>query len=217
VKIMSDTALDDVRALKKKATAFRNRGDFDRAQKMLDSAIATLDELETSTSSSIAQEARLELADTWGMKGGVYRRAGDVNAALKAYERGYELEKKDEVVTYNLSNLIVLNVTALHRSPLDPKIRSAVEEAIKLLEKHTAGARRDEWWAWCDLAQFYFLHEEPEKARAAYVEGKNRTGPRLDELKRYAEVLAELANGVEAIAPQIAESIRKLIGDAIRQ
>ncbi len=139
----------EARALKKRATPLRNRGQLDRALETLDRAIQLLESLraEPDLTQVLAKEVRAELADTFGMKGGIFRRAGDLDAALTAYSTGREMEIQDGQSTYNLSNVITLSITQKGLSPTDPAIRTDLKRAIEHLETEIAGARSDEWWA----------------------------------------------------------------------
>jgi tetratricopeptide (TPR) repeat protein len=207
---MAESGLDQARDLKKKATALRNRGQYDRAQQTLDEAVKLLSALLEGGElpAREAKEIRAELADTFGMKGGVFRRAGNLSAALAAYREGREVEKIDQESTYNLSNVITLSVTQNERSLNDPTLREDVARAIEHLKREVAGPRRDEWWAWSDLGQFYLLHNEPDKARLCYSNGRRRAGPTAEEIKRHIAILAELAEHAAASVPEIAANIR---------
>jgi tetratricopeptide (TPR) repeat protein len=212
-RIDESAVLKEAQALKGNATALRNLEDYDKAQQSLDKAIAllssALDEVRPSAPS--ARELRAALADTFGMKGGVFRRSGDIAAALAAYREGRSLEDIDKESTYNLSNVIALSVTAEGRSPSgDPALRKDIESAIERLERATKGSRKDEWWAWSDLAQFYLLHNEPDMARLSYTNGKE-AGPTKKEIQRSIAILEELAGCLTVTAPEIAANIRTAI------
>ena len=212
---MTDPRLDEARALKKKATALRNRGQLPRALETLDEAIRILEPLpaDADVSAAVVKEVRAELADTLGMKGGTFRRAGDLDAALAAYTAGREIEVADQQSTYNLANVIALRITHEGRSPEDPAIRADLARAIAHLEAETSGPRSDEWWAWSDLAQFYLLTGEPGKARASYATATTKTGATAEEIKRHAAVLEELERKTAASAPEIAKTIRAAIDE----
>ena len=65
---------------------------------------------------------RMERADTYGMKGGVYRRLGQEEKALDMYEEGLKEEEKDKESTYNLVNTITLAVSLGRSNPTDPRM-----------------------------------------------------------------------------------------------
>lgn len=215
---MSDPRLDEARALKRKATALRNRGQLPRAQDTIDEAILILDALgrKSEMPQGSLAEVRAELADTYGMKGGILRRMGDWNAALRAYKAGAGIEEKDDSGTYNRSNVITLSITANGLAPTDPEIRKILEDVIVHLESETAGPRSDEWWAWSDLAQFYLLRGEPTKARECYAQAISRTGATAEEIKRHAAILNELAEATATTSPEVAASIRAAVRELTR-
>jgi tetratricopeptide (TPR) repeat protein len=208
---------NEVRALKARATALRNRGQFERAQEALDRAIHILEALRGEPATpAVAKEIRAELADTHGMKGGIFRRAGNLAEALGAYRRGREIEVQDLESTYNLSNTITLSITQERQSPEDPRIRADLARVIELLQVQTAGPRSDEWWAWSDLAQFHLLNGNPDAARACYAKAISGTGATADEIKRHVAILRELEQVAEETAPAIAQSLRSAITDLTR-
>jgi tetratricopeptide (TPR) repeat protein len=213
---MPDPRMAEAQALKKRATALRNRGEFKRALETLDGAIRILQTQRPGYEPTPidAKEVRAELADTYGMKGGIFRRAGELDTALAAYTTGAGIEESDNLpATYNRSNLITLSITAKGLSPTDDAIRKHLASVIGHLEVQTAGPSRDEWWAWSDLAQFYLLNGEPDKARDCYATAINKTGATPGEIERHATILGELADKLASSAPEIAASICTAIGE----
>ena len=211
--------LAEARALKERATALRNHGELRQAQETLDEAIRVLATpiSEHQPTTTDAGELRAELADTYGMKGGIFRRAGELYAALKAYETGAEIEDSDKLsTTYNRSNVITLSITEKGLNPTDHDIRELLANVIRELESETAGTRRDEWWAWSDLGQFYLLDGEPDKASASYKNAISKTGATADEIKRHITILGELADKTAGTAPEIAANIRDMIEEIPR-
>jgi tetratricopeptide (TPR) repeat protein len=214
-RIDEHALLKEARDLKEDATASRNLEEYDEAQKTLDEAIALLSSQmeEIGWSALTAKDIRTELADTFGMKGGVFRRSGNIAEALNAYRKGQSLEDIDKESTYNLSNVIALSITADRRSPNDPALRKDIESAIERLERATKGKRKDEWWAWADLAQFYLLHNEPDTARSRYARGRREAGPTKNEIRRNIAILEELAGYMAGTAPEIAANLREAIAE----
>ena len=159
-------------------------------------------------------EVIAEIADTHGMKGGVFRRIPDLDAALAAYTTGAEIEvSKGLRSTYNRSNVIALSITAKGAKPTDPAIRNQLVNIIQTLEADIEGPRSDEWWAWADLAQYQLLNGKPEKARKSHQNGLSKTGATAEEIKRHALVLDELAGRTASTAPAISASIRAAIDE----
>src|SRR5688500_11303579 len=91
--LMTDTRLNEARDLKERATALRKRGQLDRALSVLDQAIKLLTQLRLEADTT---EIRTELADTYGMIGGVRRRQHEPKAALEAYREGRKFEEIDK-------------------------------------------------------------------------------------------------------------------------
>jgi tetratricopeptide (TPR) repeat protein len=208
--------IDEIRALKRKGTALRNIKDFDAALSEFDSAI---DELKTLLGQKGLNDQelrilRVELADTYGMKGGTYRRMvaepNRLSLALAAYRLGRDLEEVEQQSTYNTSNVIILAVTHDKRNPLDPDLREDISRVIEQLEKETEGPRADEWWAWSDLAQFLLLKNDLPNARESYRRGL-LTGPTAQELKRHLEILHELREATRDCAKELSNDIETAV------
>jgi tetratricopeptide (TPR) repeat protein len=193
------------RDFKDRAIALRNREQYDRAVATLDEALQELRALKPDGPSE-ERELRGEIADTYGIIGGVYRRAGETARALDAYRKGATEEEKDRLSTYNVSNVITLAITFEKHSPEDPEVRGLIDRVIEQLERETASARQDEWWAWFDLGQSYLLSGRAADARRCY-ELAIATGPRTDDIDRHAHILEELCQATKTTAPQISRDI----------
>jgi tetratricopeptide (TPR) repeat protein len=206
------STVDDVRTAKLWAIAMRNLGDLDSAMKLLDDASATLERMRNGIglSPGAAAEIRVELSDTFGMKGGVYRRQNRLHDAYGEYKKGREVEKIDEQSTYNLSNVIALGVAEERISPLEPGMKADIEQAIAELNKKTAGTRTDEWWAWSDLGQLYLLRADDARALDAY-ERARRTGPATDEYQRHIAGLRQLLEVTSKTAREVAAAIERAL------
>lgn len=203
----------DIREIKREATAARNLEEWDEAIRLFNDAVAALNELleNTGADEKKAREIRTELADTYGMKGGTYRRMGELSNALAAYRRGLDLERVDKRSTYNASNVVTLGITLENMSPLQPEIQEDLDRVIMELEDATTeGGRGDEWWALSDLGQFYLLRNLPDKAREAYRRALKK-GPTTDELIRHCQILEELRNATRTNAPEISRNIDEIL------
>jgi tetratricopeptide (TPR) repeat protein len=206
------STVDDVRSVKLWAIAMRNLGDFDSAMKLLDDASAPLERMRSDLglSPGAAAEVRVELADTYGMKGGVYRRQNRLHEAYGEYKKGREVEKIDEQSTYNLSNVIALGVAQERISPLEPGMKADIDRAIAELNKKTGGTRTDEWWAWSDLGQLYLLQANDARALEAY-EHARKTGPATAEYQRHLAGLRQLLEVTVKTAPDVAHAIERAL------
>lgn len=192
------------------ATALRNDGKFDQSLELLDSAIEQLTARRAKAADAeTSRRLQEDLAEAYGMKGGVHRRhltePNHLDLALESYQEGCRIERVLEHSTYNSSNVITLAITH-QKKPLDSELRKDLERVIKSLERETKGKRSDEFYAWADLAQFYLLRGDESRARDAYREALNQ-GPSAAALKRHIEILRELAEGIRASAPDTADSI----------
>jgi tetratricopeptide (TPR) repeat protein len=209
-----EARLDELVALKQKATALRKSGELDLALatlNLVEKGLATM-QAERRDDPKLVTQLRAELADTFGMRGGVHRRRNDLAAALADYKKGLDEEKEAGQSTYNLGNVITLSITLNHESPNDPQMRRRLDRAIELLERQTQSSRGDEWWALSDLGQFYLLRGDLDAARAAYARGR-RLGPSREESGRHVDVLEELANAVKQNDGDLTQKMAVLIGE----
>lgn len=212
-----ESKLDDIRKLKSKGTGFRNLKNFKKALEIYEQAIAELRALDASNQvlESEAGDVRAELADTYGIEGGTYRRWADLpnhlDLALERYRTGLEIERIDKRSTYNASNVITLAITQ-EKKPLDAAIMEDLDRVIQGLEAYTAGPRADEFWAWADLGQFYLLRNDLEQARASYRSALER-GPTTAELRRHIEILHELVEATRASAKELSLNVQAVIAE----
>lgn len=121
--------LDEVLALKASAKSARADGDWDAAIADLQEAVEILTEMMGYGSSPTAHQVAAELADTYGMIGGIERRWGlsaagedrrrHLEQSVTAYDTGFDLEQRlaraDES-TYNRVNRLIGRVL------LDPDV-----------------------------------------------------------------------------------------------
>jgi hypothetical protein len=186
---MIENVLSEVKGLKNDAKLLRDIGDTDGAIGVLSKAIASVEAAGAGPlSSDESDRLKSQLADLWGMKGGVYRRAGELTEALKAYETGLGYESGD---SYNLTNSITLQLI------IDPtrlkELTPAIEAARDKVEKQIQSHRRGQWWAWADLALLEVLSGREESAFAAY-RNFGMTGARPSDYDSTTSVLEELSS-----------------------
>lgn len=117
-----------------------------------------------------------QLADFWGIRGGLYRSrgsalpdgSGDLETAIQAYDRGavYELSERFGLLnSYNTVNRLVLRIIrqpdileAEEAVPGDTKrMADLLEDAAKLIEAQLDKGRTDVAWALADLAMIELL------------------------------------------------------------
>jgi hypothetical protein len=147
---------------------------FDRAAHTLREAIGYLEGLGVpdprATDPATGEEVEIarQLADCWGMLGGIHRTAGDLDAARVAYDRGAEYESTPRfriLNTYNQVNGLVIRILAhpefLSRpggmvddvpgqppQPMGALLARAADEIQRQLD----AGREDIPWALADLA-----------------------------------------------------------------
>jgi tetratricopeptide (TPR) repeat protein len=158
-----------------------------------------------------ARVARRELAsalvDCYGMLGGAYRRAGDLDRSIEAYDAGqaYEWDANYDVQnSYNITNAIAVRIL---RDPGSlASLHDQIGKAIELIRKQVNGKRRNQWWAWADLGELRLLAGRFDEAREAYREFRQR-GPRAADYESTVAVLEELAKAVAGVDERVAAAI----------
>jgi tetratricopeptide (TPR) repeat protein len=185
---MTQNVLLTIKDLKKKAKLLRDIADYGRALVTMQQGIDLLEGAkESSLTSTETEQLHSELADCWGMKGGIHRRAGELEQALAAYLRGCEFEKDD---SYNLVNSIVVELL-IHPDRLGallPRIETARTEVERQIRSHRSG----QWWAWADLGLLGLLLDDLADAEQAYRQF-TRTGARPSDYDSAISVLEQLA------------------------
>lgn len=157
------------------------------------------------------QEIALELADCFGITGGIYRRKGDIGEAIKMYEKGYEYEKNPDYNiqdSYNMTNRIVLRI--LNEPHLVEQLMPKIEEALSIIQKQVEGPRRRQWWARADLGLLYILTKDEKRGLDAYREFKDY-GALPKHYDSSIAVLIELKGRLEKVDQTIYSSIEKAI------
>lgn len=211
----ADKILTDVRGLKTRATALRNRGNPEGGLEPLADAVRLLEPAVAAAATKPDPDARLselrkELADAYGMMGGLERRRNRLAEALALYRKGSELEALDPGSSYNLGNAIVLSITVERQDPGTSPLKEQIAALMQILQPRVQGrnaVRADEWWAWSDLGQAYLLSGQVDRAAKAYERGLE-SGPAAGDIKRSAALLGELATALPATAAHLAGPIR---------
>lgn len=164
--------LETVLALKASAKSARNDGDLRLALEELGEAVELLEDELTMAEEGSTLHSRLtaELADSFGMIGGVERRWGLVQdgddrrrrlkRSVAAYDRGFSSEAglaRSETTTYNRINRLVGRVM------IDPDVltgstmRRDLQEAEEIVAEQLASTRQKDPWCWSDLATIRLL------------------------------------------------------------
>lgn len=225
VLTIPNDVLRKVKHLKENAKTNRDFEDYGYALNNLNDAIDLLfKSFNYSTPSSIESSEyemsiKKELADCYGMKGGIYHRLAkksdfeeNIRKAVNMYLEGlkYEDETGD---SYNLTNSIVTPIL------LDPanleKQQKKIQEKLAIVQEQVLGKRKDQWWAWADLGLFKLLCNDKEGALDAYKQFK-RVGARAQDYKSVVSVLSSLWERLQETKSPEAEEVRQSAGDAIQ-
>ncbi|MGD9705181.1 MAG: tetratricopeptide repeat-containing protein [Acidimicrobiia bacterium] len=216
--------LDEVLALKASAKSAREDGDWQGAIDDLQDAIELLQRLVSDAPTRRSEQLHSELADCYGMIGGIQRRWAllldeperrrRLEASVDAYDEGYRYEKDltTNASTYNrinrLTGRVLLDPEVLrdHTGAVDVPAELGVAESV-LLEQLGSQRMRDPW-GYADLAMIRLLRGTTDST-SAYRE--------LDRMKPpsfvYESALAaleplELAAG--PLVPEIALAVQYL-------
>jgi len=202
--------LKQVDSLKLSAEVNKDFEDYDEALKDLDKAInllsPTLKELKAMNPEDAKQyfpwrhKFARELADCYGMKGGNYRRKGELEEAEVMYRKGSGFEIKYSIPdTYNRTNVIVLQ---LLRDPnCHEKLVEMIQGVRQIVQDQVEGKNKNKWWAWADFGLLNLLsvnleatkHQElyQKEAQEAYKKFKD-TGAGKQDFESTIEVLEQL-------------------------
>lgn len=189
--------LKNIRELKTKAKNRRDLERYESAASFLEKAIQLMEKaLTTSTEANWKAMLFSELADCYGLLGGIKRRWGlsmadpiersrRLRESFFAYNRGYhEYEAHEELKisnSYNLLNRLVsfllFNPSSLNDAPVKLpdgqilSIKNELESAEKNISYHLALERRGDIWALADLALVNLLldRESPSVAYASFI------------------------------------------------
>lgn len=149
-----------------------------------------LNDLGDRVASDAGSEAARLLADHHGQLGGIYRRADLLNQAKKHYAEGADIEREWNLdVTYNRTNHLVVSV--LLQPDRVPELAPEISSVAETIGRQVLRDRRNEWWAWADLALLNLLSGRPADALWAYHRFTG-TGPRRRDYESALSVLLDV-------------------------
>jgi hypothetical protein len=211
---MRDRRLDKADGLADEARRLSAAGDHAGAERLHRQAIALCREVyaeqELDAEDGVADPveqgvAAHALADHLGRLGGSLRRADRLDASLRAYNEGAELERRWRLDdTYNRTNAITLTVEL--RPERIPTLERDVEEVLRILRRQVEGSRRGQWWAWSDLGLLSLLigrQADADWAYDRYLDCK----PRKVDITSTVDILHRLHRAVEPIQPDQAAAV----------
>lgn len=189
---MSDLA-NEVETYKVRSRRFRNRaltaieeGDaeqarmaFEKSRGAIKEALRYLQELgapdpEVGAEGSESEtEVAKQLADCWGVLGGVWRAQGELASAREAYDKGYRYESSRRfniLATYNRVNRLIVRILQNPELLADPPplitdmeeherktMPELLGEAAEEIKRQMHAGRQDKAWAAADLAMVRLL------------------------------------------------------------
>jgi hypothetical protein len=217
--------LDQVLALKASAKSARDDNDWDGALSDLHEAIDVLQDLADASQPPPSWLAS-ELADTYGLIGGIHKRWGllldgeqrqrHLAESMAAYDKGFMYERElqpNDANTYNRVNRLVSRVlldklVLLRDVAGGSQMVEELREAEEILVQEIGTARQKDPWAYCDLGTIRLLRGKPDAL------------PTLHELDRlrppsfvYESTLATLQPLCEVasdLRPDLAQAITQL-------
>jgi len=213
--------LEEVLGLKDGAKSARDLGDWPGALADLQDALDVLDAMEDEGSEDIVAE----IADTYGMIGGIERRwalategvdrAEHLDKSRQAYDDGFEREDRlgsGEPTTYNRINRIVARVLirpsilAAEQGDIDVSAELALAEG--LVADQIDGQRKRDPWVYCDLLTIQLLSGAQEAAST--MDALVGLRPPDFVYKSLLDTLEPLAAVASSVRPQIASTVLRL-------
>lgn len=213
---------DQVLALKASAKSARDDGEWEEAMSDLQEAVDLLLDHRARASPSAPSWLATELADTYGLIGGVEKRWGLVvdgeegrrhlEASVVAYDEGFGYERDlplKDANTYNRVNRLVgrvlLDTRVLQQ---DAEFAHELQTAEKVLTEQTETVRQKDPWAWSDLGTVRLLRGKPD-AMAAFRELDQLGPPKFvyDSTLTTLKPLCEVASGLR---PDLMQAVAQL-------
>lgn len=204
-----------VNNLKEEAKFHRDFDDFDQAHQAIDKAIQALkpeyERVKDQTQPGIQaykKDLIRQLADTYGIKGGLYRRQEKLEQSEEMYRAGLTFEQKLDEDSYCLSNSIVIPIL---QDPRNLEKQSGhINRALGTIQHQVTTTRADQWWAWADLGLFNLLTGHSDAALRAY-EQYELTGARRQDYDSTISVLADLKASLSKISDPLTRHFDRAI------
>lgn len=198
-----------VKRLKEKAKANRDFGDLEEALDHLREATGLLEPYVEET--EYMAKIRRELADCYGMMGGIFRRQGKLVEAEMMYRKGLDYEEDD---SYNLSNSVVIPILIDPLRLENQQTKRRIQDGITTVQEQVRGRRKDEWWAWADLGLFNLLQGNKQAALEAYNQF-GKVGARAQDYESTILVLDSLLDRLQTAESPSVQSVVQSVGAAI--
>lgn len=216
--------LEEVRSLKASAKSARDDDDWEGAIADLEEALDHLNRM-AATSTPMPSWLASELADTYGMIGGIQKRWGllldggerqhHLKASLEAYDEGFRYEQDlqpNDANTYNRINRLVGRVL------LDPHVlqqdgdaaaglAEELRKAEEILLEQIGLARQKDPWAHADLGTVQLLLDSPDALSTLRA---------LDRLRPQAFVYDSALTTLDSLS-EVASDLRPNLAQAVAQ
>jgi hypothetical protein len=223
--------LDQVLALKASAKSARDDNDWEGAISDLQEAIGLLQDHIEETSRPVPSWLASELADTYGLIGGVHKRWGlmldgeerqrHLEESVAAYDKGFIYERDlqpNDANTYNRVNRLVGRVLLDKRvlqkdGDAGSEMAKELREAEGVLTAEIGSARQKDPWAYCDLGTIRLLRGEPSALLTFHELDRLRPptfvyDSTLATLQPLCEVASDLRPGLAQAVTQLRRSAR---------
>jgi hypothetical protein len=220
---VEDGIPDEILAWKAAAKSARDAEDWSSAITHLTAAANFLTERDTETQIALPSWLAAELADVYGLMGGVEKRWGlsldgenrskHLAASLAAYDKGFgyeqELQSKE---TYNRVNRLVgrvlLDPYVLDGGNAGTDFPEQLRKADSILTEMVRSVRQKDPWAYCDLGTVRLLRNSP---RALLVfEDLERLSPPTFVYHSTLATLLPLAEVAADLRPQLTQAVAHL-------
>jgi hypothetical protein len=216
--------LDEVLSLKASGKSARDTGNWDRAISDLSAAADKLRAGIPETQVVVPGRLATELADVYGLMGGVEKRWGlaltgearrqHLVASLTAYERGFSYERDlQPQETYNRVNRLVGHVL-LNPRILEDESRVIIDffeelrKADSLLAEMVRSARQKDPWAYCDLGTVRLLRGTPDAL--VIFQDLDRLRPPTFVYDSTLATLLPLVEVAETLRPELTQAVAHL-------
>lgn len=208
-----------IQDLKKDAKTDRNFGNFEAAEENISKAISQL-EAPFASGEDLPEKATAllssEIADCYGILGGIYKRWGMSGAnpglteklkrSYEVYDKGYQYEQKSgKAVSYNMLNRLVSRILYAPgwlnpgNSDTDIPLQKELNHSLETIEAQINN-KRDDIWAFADLGLNRILlnEQDPDKCFSAFFDN-HPSGSDIKSLLDTLQMLQQLD-----ITPRIA-------------
>jgi Tetratricopeptide Repeats-Sensor len=223
--------LDQVLALKASAKSARDDDDWEGAVSDLQEALDLLRDHMAEAPQPAPSGLASELADTYGLIGGIQRRWGlqlngeererHLQESVAAYDEGFSYERDlppNEANTYNRVNRLIgrvlLDAHVLEKDgDAVPEFTDELRSAEEVLTQEIGSTRQKDPWAYCDLGTVQLLLGKPDALSTFHLLGRLRPpafvyDSTLASLQLLSEVASDLRPDMAQAIAQVRRSAR---------